>query len=81
MLVAEINYGGRVIDRNDMRLIKALLTKYFAPEVMNDHYDFSESGVIYTRNLYHQSIIFYCIIFKKIKAGYYEWFLDINRDY
>lgn len=33
-LIAEINYGGRVTDDKDVRLITALLLKYFIPEVM-----------------------------------------------
>jgi dynein heavy chain len=45
-LVAEINYGGRVTDDKDVRLIIALLTKYFTPEVMEPHYRYS-SGDIY----------------------------------
>ena len=45
VLVAEINYGGRVTDDKDVRLIKALLDKYFTPEVMNPTYTFSMSGI------------------------------------
>lgn len=41
-LVAEVNYGGRVTDDKDVRLIKALLKKYFSPEIMNDSYKLSK---------------------------------------
>ncbi len=44
-LGAEINYGGRVTDDKDVRLIKAILTKYINPGVMNDGHKFSESGI------------------------------------
>lgn len=44
-LIAEINYGGRVTDDKDVRLITALLIKYFNSGVMGDKkYDFSPSG-------------------------------------
>lgn len=48
ILIAEINYGGRVTDDKDMRLIKALLAKYFTPKIMKDEYKFSESGLYYS---------------------------------
>ncbi len=35
-LIAEINYGGRVTDDKDSRLIKALLLQYFNPTIMKD---------------------------------------------
>lgn len=44
-LGAEINYGGRVTDDKDVRLITCLLSKYFNPDVMDDSYKFSSSGV------------------------------------
>jgi len=40
-LVAEVNYGGRVTDKQDVRLIKAMLKKYFSAEVMQEGYKFS----------------------------------------
>ena len=43
-LGAEINYGGRVTDDKDVRLIKTILTKYINAGVMNDGHKFSESG-------------------------------------
>lgn len=47
-LIAEINYGGRVTDDKDVRLITALLLSYLNPEVMKGDYKFTSSGV------YHQ---------------------------
>jgi dynein heavy chain len=41
-LVAEVNYGGRVTDDKDVRLIKALLKKYFCAEILNDNYRMSK---------------------------------------
>ncbi|OMJ81043.1 hypothetical protein SteCoe_18549 [Stentor coeruleus] len=45
VLVAEINYGGRVTDDKDVRLITALLDKYFTPELMSPNYTFSTSSI------------------------------------
>ncbi len=42
---AEINYGGRVTDYKDLRLIKSILKIYVCPEVLKDTYKFSSSGV------------------------------------
>ena len=46
-LVAEANYGGRVTDDKDVRLIRAMLRKYFCPEVMNDSYKLSKLDAYY----------------------------------
>lgn len=46
-LVAEANYGGRVTDDKDVRLIRAMLKKYFCPEVMNDSYRLSKLDAYY----------------------------------
>lgn len=40
-LVALVNYGGRVTDNKDQRLIVAMLKKYFTPEIMQDGYKLS----------------------------------------
>ena len=45
VLVAEINYGGRVTDDKDVRLITALLDRYFTPDVMNPGFSFSSSPI------------------------------------
>lgn len=39
---AEVNYGGRVTDDKDVRLSKAILKKYYCPELMNDGYKLSK---------------------------------------
>lgn len=43
-LGAEINYGGRVTDDKDVRLIKTILSKYINEGSMEDGYKYSESG-------------------------------------
>jgi len=47
-LIAEINYGGRVTDDKDVRLITALLRKYFNPKIMGEKFDFSSSGIYHS---------------------------------
>jgi dynein heavy chain len=44
-LGAEINYGGRVTDDKDVRLIKTILKNYINSDVMRDGYKFSKSGI------------------------------------
>ena len=44
-LTSVINYGGRVTDNKDERLIKAILSLYFNPDIMQPGYKFSNSGV------------------------------------
>jgi dynein heavy chain len=44
-LGAEINYGGRVTDDKDVRLIKTILETYILPEALKDDYAFSKSGM------------------------------------
>ena len=46
-LVAETNYGGRVTDAKDGRCMRAMLKKYFTPEVMTDGYKFSKLDTYY----------------------------------
>ncbi len=50
-LGSEINYGGRVTDDKDVRLIKTILTKYITPDVFKTDYKFSKSGLYYAPNL------------------------------
>jgi dynein heavy chain len=50
-LGAEINYGGRVTDDKDVRLIKTILKKYITPDVFKNDYKFSKSGIYYSPNL------------------------------
>ena len=44
-LTAHINYGGRVTDDKDLRLINVILKDYFCPQVMRENYAFSPSGM------------------------------------
>jgi dynein heavy chain, axonemal len=46
-LVGVINYGGRVTDDKDGKLISAILFKYFNELIFDDYYKFSESGIYY----------------------------------
>lgn len=43
-LVGDINYGGRVTDDKDAKLISAILSKYFNELIFDDAYKFSESS-------------------------------------
>jgi len=43
-LGAVINYGGRVTDDKDERLINTILEVYIKPDILDDNYRFSESG-------------------------------------
>lgn len=45
---AEINYGGRVTDDKDKRLISTILRTYIRPEILTDDFKFSESGLYYS---------------------------------
>lgn len=46
-LVALVNYGGRVTDDKDCRLIEAMLKKFFTPEIMADNYKLSKLPTYY----------------------------------
>ncbi|KAJ3275318.1 Dynein heavy chain 1, axonemal [Terramyces sp. JEL0728] len=46
--VGEINYGGRVTDDQDRRLIMCILEDYYTPEVLKDGYRFSSSEIYYS---------------------------------
>lgn len=43
-MVAEANYGGRVTDDKDRRLITVLLKDFYTPKILNEDYKFSKSG-------------------------------------
>jgi len=47
-ICAEINYGGRVTDDKDKRLIATILKFYMCPEVLQDGYKFSSSGTYFS---------------------------------
>ncbi|RKP19398.1 hypothetical protein ROZALSC1DRAFT_14025, partial [Rozella allomycis CSF55] len=46
--VGEINYGGRVTDDWDRRLLMTLLEDYYNPQAINDNYKFSSSDIYYS---------------------------------
>lgn len=46
-LGAEINYGGRVTDDKDVRLIKTIMKKYVNPDIFKDNYKYSSSGTYF----------------------------------
>lgn len=41
----QINYGGRVTDDNDRRLLMCILGQYYTPAVLSDTHSFTASGV------------------------------------
>lgn len=43
-MVAEANYGGRVTDPKDRRLIKILLRDFYTPQILDSNYKFSPNG-------------------------------------
>lgn len=47
---AEINYGGRVTDDKDVRLITTILSTYMNPEMLVPGHKLSESGLYYVLN-------------------------------
>jgi len=47
-LGSEINYGGRVTDDKDVRLIKSILKRYINEGIVQDNYKFSKSGLYYS---------------------------------
>jgi dynein heavy chain len=46
-LVGECNYGGRVTDDKDRRCILNVLDDFYTPEILDDDYRFSRSGLYY----------------------------------
>jgi dynein heavy chain len=47
-LGAEVNYGGRVTDAIDIRLIKSILKRFVDPGIMTNGFGFSDSGIYKT---------------------------------
>lgn len=43
-MAAEANYGGRVTDPMDRRLIKIILKTFYSPEIMNDGFKMTSDG-------------------------------------
>ena len=56
-LVGTINYGGRVTDDKDEKLIAAILEKYFDDMIFDESYKFSESGIYYAPDVDNMEII------------------------
>lgn len=46
-MIAEANYGGRVTDPKDRRLIKVMLCTFFTDEILEDGYSFLEGDTTY----------------------------------
>jgi dynein heavy chain len=46
-LAGECNYGGRVTDDKDRRCIVNILSDYYTPDILNDTYRFSPSGIYF----------------------------------
>lgn len=46
-LVGECNYGGRVTDDKDRRLLQTLLRRCYTPAIMSDQHNFSPSGTYF----------------------------------
>ena len=49
-LAAETNYGGRVTDPKDRRLLCTLLSDYYDQNILLESYRFSLSGLYYAPN-------------------------------
>lgn len=47
-LGSDINYGGRVTDSIDIRLIQSILSRFIQPETLDDEFKFSDSGIYKT---------------------------------
>ena len=47
-LGSEINYGGRVTDDKDVRLIRNILARFIQPEMVEDGFKYSASGIYRT---------------------------------
>ena len=47
-LGSEVNYGGRVTDDKDIRLIKSILERFINPDSLEVGYAFSDSGLYKT---------------------------------
>lgn len=47
-MVAEANYGGRVTDGQDRRLINVILKTFYTPNILKEDYVYSPSGTYYS---------------------------------
>jgi dynein heavy chain len=50
-MTGDINYGGRVTDDIDRLLLLAILKQYYTPDILEDGYRLSKSGMYYAPNL------------------------------
>lgn len=50
-MTGQINYGGRVTDDLDRLLLLCILRKYYTPDILEEGYRFSESGIYYAPQL------------------------------
>ena len=46
-MTGHINYGGRVTDDWDRVCLLSILKKYYCPEILEDKYKFSNSGIYF----------------------------------
>nr|KAJ3422838.1 Dynein heavy chain 6, axonemal [Polyrhizophydium stewartii] len=46
-LTGEITFGGRVTDDWDRRTLKSILSRFYTPQILEDAYKFSPSGIYY----------------------------------
>ncbi|XP_071942686.1 dynein axonemal heavy chain 6-like [Antedon mediterranea] len=46
-ITGEITYGGRVTDAWDQRCLRTILKRFFSPQILNENYKFSDSGIYF----------------------------------
>ena len=49
-MVAQANYGGRVTDPQDRKLIQVILKDFYTPKILENDYKFSQCGNYYAPN-------------------------------
>jgi dynein heavy chain len=55
VICADINYGGRVTDKKDIRLINSIISKFICKEILSDEYDFSGETIYTSPKIGNQS--------------------------
>lgn len=59
-MVAEANYGGRVTDPKDRRLIKIILRDFYTPDILEDEYKVNNNNrSLFMHNNNSESTIYY----------------------
>jgi dynein heavy chain len=48
MLTSVVNYGGRINDDKDMRTADIIIADFLTPDILNESYKFSRSGIYKT---------------------------------